>query len=119
MGISFRINRYFIVAWLLPVVIVILTPGVNLLFPQVHYSPDMGGFFERLEGQLSEEQLAQMKEQMPAIHPFWLGLIQGLIAGLTINALFAFGEELGWRGYLLKACQPLGFWKASLFIGVI
>ncbi|WP_135302258.1 CPBP family intramembrane glutamic endopeptidase [Haloarcula amylovorans] len=40
-----------------------------------------------------------------------------LVAGVTINAVFAFGEEFGWRGYLLWELAPLGFWKASLSIG--
>jgi membrane protease YdiL (CAAX protease family) len=42
-----------------------------------------------------------------------------LIAGCTINALFAFGEELGWRGYLLKALQDKKLLPASLIIGVV
>lgn len=42
-----------------------------------------------------------------------------LAVGTTINALFAFGEEFGWRGYLLWELAPLGFWKASLTIGTV
>lgn len=42
-----------------------------------------------------------------------------LALGATINALFAFGEEFGWRGYLLWELAPLGFWKASIGIGTI
>jgi membrane protease YdiL (CAAX protease family) len=42
-----------------------------------------------------------------------------LALGATINALFAFGEEFGWRGYLLWELAPLGFWKASFTIGAI
>lgn len=36
-----------------------------------------------------------------------------------INMLFALGEELGWRGYLLPKLLPLGQGKAILFSGVI
>ncbi|SEO34137.1 CAAX protease self-immunity [Halorientalis persicus] len=39
--------------------------------------------------------------------------------GATVNAVFAFGEEFGWRGYLLWELAPLGFWKASLAIGAL
>ena len=39
--------------------------------------------------------------------------------GATVNAVFAFGEEFGWRGYLLWELAPLGFWKASLAIGTL
>lgn len=36
-----------------------------------------------------------------------------------INILFALGEELGWRGFLLPQLMPLGQWKAILLSGVI
>lgn len=42
-----------------------------------------------------------------------------LIVGPTVNGLFGFGEELGWRGYLLPKLMPLGKAKAYLTIGVI
>lgn len=47
------------------------------------------------------------------------GLIQGLIAGLTINAFFAFGEEYGWRGVLAEQLRPLGVLRSNLVIGVL
>jgi len=31
--------------------------------------------------------------------------------------VFAFGEEIGWRGYLTSLLAPLGFWKSTLVIG--
>ncbi len=36
-----------------------------------------------------------------------------------INILFAMGEELGWRGFLLPKLLPLGEWKALLLSGAI
>jgi membrane protease YdiL (CAAX protease family) len=36
-----------------------------------------------------------------------------------INSIAAFGEEWGWRGYLLPRLMPLGKWKAYLLVGVI
>ncbi|MDF9746172.1 CPBP family intramembrane glutamic endopeptidase [Natrinema salsiterrestre] len=42
-----------------------------------------------------------------------------LVLGATINAIFAFGEEFGWRGYLLWELAPWGFWKASFAIGAL
>ncbi len=121
MGILFRFNRWFLVAWLLPVMIAIATLGVSLLFSGVEYSPEMAGIFERFESALSPEQLEQMKAQTEAfpLHPFWIGLLQGLVAGITINAIAGFGEELGWRGFLQKELGYLGFWKSSIVIGLI
>lgn len=37
--------------------------------------------------------------------------------GAIINAPFAFGEEIGWRGFLLPALRPLGVWPALLVSG--
>jgi len=121
LGVSWRFNRWFLVAWFLPPIIAFLALGVGILLPGVEYAPDMAGLLERYGGTLSEQQLEQMKSQMAAlpIHPFWLGLAQGLIAGITINAVAGFGEELGWRGLLQQELGYMGFWRSSLLIGLI
>lgn len=49
-----------------------------------------------------------------------ISLLQGYLAALTINALFALGEEIGWRGYLYSALWPrLGPTKATVAVGVL
>jgi membrane protease YdiL (CAAX protease family) len=120
-GISFKLNRWFLVAWLLPPIIAFATLGISLLLPGVQYSPEMAGMFERFKSVLPPEQLKQMQSQAAAspIHPIWIGLLQGLIAGVTINAVAGFGEELGWRGLLQREFSYLGFWKSSALIGLI
>jgi len=50
---------------------------------------------------------------------FVLSIGGGIIAGMTINLPFTFGEEFGWRGLLLKETQPMGFWKTNVFIGTV
>jgi membrane protease YdiL (CAAX protease family) len=37
--------------------------------------------------------------------------------GAVVNAPFAFGEEVGWRGWLLPALRPLGVWPALIVSG--
>lgn len=120
-GISFKINRWFFVAWFLPPVLAFATMAVSLLLPGVSYTPDMSGFISTFGKTLTPEQVEQMRQQMAAlpVHPIWLGLLQGLIAGTTINAIAGFGEESGWRGLLQRELAPLGFWKSSLLIGAI
>jgi len=56
---------------------------------------------------------------IPPVAIFLLSLVQGVIAGFTINLPFAFGEELGWRGLLLRETQKSGFLRSNLFIGVV
>jgi membrane protease YdiL (CAAX protease family) len=96
--------------------------GINLLFPGVSFSVTYEGFFSRLPANLSAEQLVIVKEQLSRFPPAVFLLIQvgsAVIAGYTINALFCFGEELGWRGYLLKSLQHKKFLTASLIIGAV
>jgi len=45
--------------------------------------------------------------------------VQGILAGITINGLFAFGEEYGWRGVLAAELAPLGSFRANLVIGTL
>jgi len=119
--ISFKINKWFFVAWLITPVISFLTIAISLLFPDVEYSHEMTGMIKRFEGMFTPEQMEQMKKSMETIpvHPLWLSLIQGLFAGATVNAVAGFGEELGWRGFLFKEYKGYSFWKSSLLIGFI
>lgn len=119
--ISFRLNRWFLVAWLLPPTVAFATVGVSILLPGVDYSPEMAELFERLQPILPPEQLDQLRRQATAfpIHPIWLSLLGGLLAGATINAVAGFGEELGWRGLLLRELSSMGFWRSSVVIGFV
>jgi len=121
LGISFKINKWFLAAWLLPIFMAFAAFGVSLLVPGVSYSPDMAGMFDKYKNMLTPEQLQQMREQIASsqVPPILLSLPSALIAGITVNAVAGFGEELGWRGFLQKEFSSLGFWKSSLLIGVI
>lgn len=121
LGVSFRLNRWFLVAWLLPPLIAIAIFGVSLLFPDVRYASDPMQILERFRSAMTPEQFERARAQAASLplHPFWLALLQGLIAGATVNAVAGFGEELGWRGFLQGELSPLGFWKSSALIGLI
>lgn len=57
----------------------------------------------------------------PAL-PIGLLVVAQLVAipfGSVFNSLFAAGEELGWRGWLLPALRPLGVWPALILSGAI
>ena len=119
--ISFKINKWFLMAWLITPVLTLGSVGISLLFPDVTLSLGMEGMIERFSDTLTDEQIQEMREVADniTIHPVWIGLISGLFAGITVNALFGFGEELGWRGFLLRQMNNQKFIKASLIIGFV
>jgi uncharacterized protein len=46
-------------------------------------------------------------------------LVGAFTLGIVINMLFTFGEEFGWRGYLLPRLAPLGGPQAAVLTGLI
>ena len=92
--ISFRPNRWFLVAWLLPFLLAVATFGVALLFSGVTFSPDQKDNFRYLL--LTPEQFGIQIETNLFAWAVFLTLLQGLLTGITVNALAGFGEELGW-----------------------
>jgi len=121
LGISFRLNPWWLAAWLIPPIIAFGAFGVSLLFRSVSYSPEMAGIYEHFARVFTPEQIQEIrrKQELLPFHPIWFALIQGLVIGPTLNALAGFGEELGWRGFLQKELAPIGFWTSSALIGFI
>jgi hypothetical protein len=57
---------------------------------------------------------------MPPLGIVWAAVFFAtLILGPFINGLFGFGEELGWRGYLLPKLLPLGKPRAYVLLGIV
>ncbi len=105
-------KRYLIWAWLLFPILSVATGFVTLLLGFGQFDPDL----TLINGSL---------ETLPpdaGMNPMLLVAIQ-IVSAFTIapliNMLFAMGEELGWRGFLLPKLLPLGQWKAILISGVI
>jgi uncharacterized protein len=48
----------------------------------------------------------------------WFAYLMLMVSALVVT-LFTFGEEYGWRGYLLPRLLPLGEIRASLLLGLI
>ncbi len=121
-GFTFRINPWWIPAWVVPYVIAVLTVAVCVLFDWGRFDPLFSEFLAELEDRVPPEQFEKAKEQiqrLPLGLQYVLMIGQTLVMGTTINAIAAFGEEMGWRGLLYKDLRPMGFWRANLLIGVI
>jgi membrane protease YdiL (CAAX protease family) len=121
MGGRFRLNRWFVVAWLGPPGVALAALGLSLLMPGATFTTSIEPALERFAAMMPPDRRAYAREQAASLplHPFWMVLLGGLIAGPTINAVAGFGEELGWRGFLQRELAPLGFWRACFVIGVI
>lgn len=103
---------YWVAGWVVPSVMTILgAVAFFALFPQ-YFDPSL-------------TQLQDMMAQASApvsINPWLIVVIQtltGILISPLVNSLFTFGEEFGWRGYLLQKLLPLGERKAMILLGVI
>lgn len=110
LDISFKINRWWFIGWLLMPVIAVMVLGVTLLMPGAVWSP-------------ANDTIQTALESLPAGIGVWgmlaITLFSGLYAGITINGIFAFGEEIAWRGYLLKLFKGKKFMTTALLTGTI
>lgn len=115
--LRFKIKWSWLVAWMLPIVIVLLTIFVNTLLPGCEFNTDMSAMIPA--DSVPEEQKEMVSKLMTPAFMIITTVISGLLAGATINALFAFGEEYGWRNYLVSALKEKKFVCASIFIGIV
>ncbi|MGP6175809.1 CPBP family intramembrane glutamic endopeptidase [Microbacterium sp. A196] len=98
-----------------PIVLTMATVAVAALcgwvqLDLVHFS----AFAEQIEASLPAGVPAP-----PAIIVILSQLMLIPVAGATINSALAFGEEIGWRGFLVPALRPLGTWPALLISGAV
>ena len=103
---------YFLTAWfLLPILILAGTTLFFILFP-TNFDAELNAFKEQM----------QTMGPLPEIN-LWVLIfaqtIQAMLLSPFLNTISTFGEEFGWRGYLLPKLMPLGTRKAILLVGVI
>lgn len=109
-GISFKVNRWWTIGWLLMPIFSLAAMGMTLLMPGAEWTPD-------------SETILMTLASMPEGFGVWgiivITIISGLIAGITINAAFAFGEEIAWRGFMMQLFRGKKFLATALWTGVI
>lgn len=107
--------RWWALGWLLPVALVVA--GGALYFGVL---PGQYGGMDAVRTLLAG--LAETAGQpLPFGPAAYVALQVGavLLVSPVVNAPFTFGEEFGWRGYLLPKLAPLGWRRALLAHGVI
>lgn len=110
LDISFKVNRWWWIGWLLMPIIALATFGVSLLDPDSHWST---------KGEMAEIVMKFMPYGLDPSVIFLLYLVYGMVIGATVNALFALGEEVAWRSFLPKKLAGWNFVIVSLFVGLV
>ncbi len=102
---------YWVAAWLIPAALTIIGAILFYLFLPQYYAG------------LSIVQAQMQAAGQPVTTNLWgVVLVQILISVIIsplINGLFTFGEEFGWRGYMLPKLMPLGPRTAMIVQGAI
>ncbi|MFB6136227.1 MAG: CPBP family intramembrane glutamic endopeptidase [Halobacteriaceae archaeon] len=102
--------RAYLTAWLGPAVLVAVGAALFFaLFPS-YFDPGLTAFGEALRE-------AGVEVSPPVL--LAAQVVAGLTVGTAVNTVFAFGEEFGWRAYLLPKLLPAGPRRAVLLHGVV
>ena len=104
--------KFWLAAWLLPPFITIFGAATFFLILPRYFDPGLGMISSMLESQ-------GVSLPMSPLVILIVQLISGIFMAPLINSLFTFGEEFGWRGYLLPKLMPLSSHKAVIISGVI
>ena len=107
----------WLAAWFGPGLMTIFGAAVFfLIFPQ-YFDPYLGKVAEMMKLAAGDS-----LETASVLNPWLIVLgqtITALLISPLLNSLATFGEEFGWRAYLLQKLLPLGWRKATLLMGVI
>jgi membrane protease YdiL (CAAX protease family) len=104
-------NRYVWIAAITPFVLVMVTSAFNIVLTPSTY--ELNEFYVNAFNEIG------VAEQYHIWVLIGQTLLNGFIAGITINTVYALGEEIGWRGFLQKELGYLGLWKSGLLIGLM
>ncbi|GAA3628803.1 CPBP family intramembrane metalloprotease [Microbacterium awajiense] len=97
----------------LPIVIVVVTIGISAAVGLVRLDlVDFSGF-------ASQVAAVSGGGALPPIAVLVVAQLLAIPVGAVFNSIVAFGEELGWRGWLQGALMPLGVWPALLITGAV
>ncbi|MEZ3117983.1 lysostaphin resistance A-like protein [Halobaculum sp. MBLA0147] len=107
LGLTVSLNRWYMVAWILPPALTAVTIFVGLSLPGINLS---------FTPALFEQSGISAGSPIAATAVLFS---RGMLFGAVINTGFAAGEEVGWRGLLQPELDTYGFWKGSVAVGIV
>ncbi len=106
---------YWLATWFLPAVLTVLGMAIYfVLFPQ-HFDPSLGTLREMIEQSMPAGQALPVSPWVIVVAQ----TAQAVLLAPLLNAVFTFGEEFGWAGYLQPRLLPLGERRALLITGLV
>lgn len=112
----------YLAAYLVPPILIAASIGFVLLVGYQHWnlSQNMQTMANAIQQQLGTRGLpsGMTPTQLATISLISQTALAFTIA-IPINMLFTFGEEFGWRGYLLPRLAPLGGLPAAILVGLV
>jgi len=116
--------RMYVAAYLVPPIIIALSIGFVILVGLQHWA-----FAQNMQamGTAITKALSSTGQSLPKGFTTPQLVVIDLVAqvalaftfGIPFNMIFTFGEEFGWRGYLLPRLAPLGGVPAAILTGVV
>ena len=105
--------KFWLAAWVLPALFTVLGAAVYFLLFPATFDHDLAAIRIMLAGSGPA-----WSAVAPALMILFV-ILQGVLISPIVNGVFTFGEEFGWRAYLLPKLMPLGGRRAVLVSGVI
>ena len=112
-GLRWGKGRYYLAAWLLPVAFGLVAFGLAVWLRQGEFDRWMTELMVRITLQYGQMRLPPF-ERMRVYF-----IVGSLTQAVVLNLIPCFGEEFGWRGYLLMRLLPLGRLRAMVLSGAI
>ena len=116
--------RMYIAAYIVPPLLIALAIGFALLTGVQHwaYVENVQSMAQTITKTLADQHQSLPKgftaEQLATISVI-SSTVLAFTLGILFNMIFTFGEEFGWRGYLLPRLAPLGGVRAAIISSII